>query len=104
MANDPPTSMKMRFGGLDAKDIGVTNFRQPRAASSTNLDVSEEKALRRIAALSKAQPDLKERFAKIVKETSRFKNPYQNALRDMYKVVRNKRAIERRKKGLLNSN
>lgn len=48
MANDPPTSMQMRFGGLDAKDIGVTNFHRPRAASSINRDLKENDAARKL--------------------------------------------------------
>jgi hypothetical protein len=101
MANDPPTSMRLRFGGLEAKDIGVTDFHKPRAVSSTNLQVSEQQALRTIARLSKKHPDLKERFAKIVKQASRAKRPYQTALQEIYNVLSNKRAIEwLRKKGL----
>jgi hypothetical protein len=36
----------MRFGALDARDIGVTNFRAPRAASSINRDLQENTAAR----------------------------------------------------------
>ena len=102
MANDPPTSMRLRFGGLEAKDMGVTRFRGPRASSSTNSDTSEEKALRKIAKLSRTHPDLKERFANVVKKASHSKYPHQQALSEIYKIVSNKIAIEwLRKKGLL---
>ena len=38
----------MRFGGLDAKDIGITDFHRPRAASSVNRDLEENAVARKL--------------------------------------------------------
>ncbi len=98
MANDPPTSMQLRFGGREAQEIGVTGFHEPRAASSINLNVNEQEALRRIASLSKQHPDLKERFAEMARKNFGQKRSHQRTLWAMYEIIRDKCRIERWRK------
>jgi hypothetical protein len=95
MANDPPTSMKMRYGALDARDIGVTNFHQPRAQSTVEKELRKKKVLKGIVYLAKRHPSLKERFAKIVIDANRSKQPDEVAYAEMLKLARAKTAYDR---------
>jgi hypothetical protein len=67
MANDPPTSMRMRFGPLDAMDIGVTDFRQPRAASSVNRDIRDRNVIRELSSEIKNDPEWRD-FVRLLGE------------------------------------
>jgi hypothetical protein len=49
--------MQMRFGGLEAKDIGITNFHRPRAPSSVNRDIEESDAARELQLEIKKDPE-----------------------------------------------
>jgi hypothetical protein len=95
MANDPPTSMHMRFGGLEAQEIGVTRFHQPRAASSINAEIDERRAWRHIKWLSERHPDLKEKFAEIARKNAHERHPYRRTAIQMLEPIRDKRRLER---------
>ena len=56
MANDDPTSMYLRHGYKESRAVGVTKFRQPRAASTMNFLMKNNAALRKIAQLTKDNP------------------------------------------------
>jgi hypothetical protein len=59
MANDDPTSMHMLFGYQQSRAVGVTRFRQPRAASTNNFLMKERAATRKIADLTKNNPSMR---------------------------------------------
>lgn len=58
MANDPPTSMRMRFGYEQARDVGVTGFERPPDAQQMNWHRECADAEKKIAALTRTDPSL----------------------------------------------
>jgi hypothetical protein len=69
MANDPPTSLGMRFGWRAHREANVP-FRNPRPISQVNFLARENKATREMRSLARDYSMLRARFTKIALEAT----------------------------------
>jgi transcription initiation factor TFIID subunit TAF12 len=63
----PPSTLRRGHGPKEAHDSGLKEYVQDRAVSSMKKDIDEQRALREVNELAHAHPEMKAKFAEIVR-------------------------------------
>jgi hypothetical protein len=93
MANDPPTSLGMRFGYPAHREMGVP-FRNPRPVSQVNFLIKERKATMEMNALATDHPELCARFIDIARDATARMCTSQDTLERFRKAVASARQFQ----------